>query len=36
MVRANVIETAILELDGGAYHNLMDEYFHEKFKCTNI
>lgn len=36
MVRANVIENEVRQMDGGAYHNLMDAYFYKKYKCTNL
>lgn len=36
MVRANVIENEVREMDGGEYHNLMDAYFYKKYKCTNL
>jgi len=36
MTRLNTIQSAILSLDGGAYHNLVDEYLYKKYNFENI
>lgn len=36
MSRLNAIQSAILELNGGAYHNLFDEYAYKKYDFENI
>ena len=36
MSRVNVIQSKILELDGGTYQKLLDAYLYVKYKFTNI
>ena len=36
MSRINMIQQAILSLDGGAYHNLLDQYIYYKRGLENI
>jgi len=36
MTRLNAIQSAILSLDGGTYHNLVDEYLYKKYDFENI
>ena len=36
MVKINTVENALLEMNGGEFHNLMDEYVRKKFNCRNL
>ena len=36
MSRFNVIQNAIMELDGGTFQKLLDSYLFKKYKLKNI